>query len=164
MNDLRVGLQRGFTLIELMIVVAIIAILAAIAFSMYNDYVIRAQAAEGSDLADGMKAAVAEFYQQNGYFPSNNTSAFLSVMGSISGSYVSKVTVNPGERGVIAATFSSNSPQRSNSALDGKQMMFSPITHAGSISWTCKSDGSGSGGNAAAMRSAYCPSACLCSG
>ncbi len=153
-------IQKGFTLIELMIVVAIIAILAAIAFSMYNDYTIRAQASEGSTLADGAKTAVAEFYQQNGHFPSSNTSSFLAIMASIKGTYVDSVTVNPGKPGVIAAAFGTNS----NLALQNKQLMFSPITHGGSISWNCKSDGTGTFGSSGAMRPAYCPSACLCTG
>ncbi len=60
--------QEGFTLIELMIVVAIIAILAAIAISQYQDYVIRSQVSEGSSLADGVKTAIGEFYNNYGRF------------------------------------------------------------------------------------------------
>ncbi len=62
-------MQKGFTLIELMIVVAIIAILAAIAISQYQDYVIRSQVSEGSSLADGVKTAVGEFFNNYGRFP-----------------------------------------------------------------------------------------------
>ena len=86
-------LQKGFTLIELMIVVAIIAILAAIAISQYQDYVIRSQVSEGSALADGVKTAMAEFQQNKGHFPANNTSAGLALSTSILGSYVSDVNV-----------------------------------------------------------------------
>src|SRR5690348_17522979 len=67
-------LQKGFTLIELMIVVAIIAILAAIAIPAYQDYVVRSQVSEGMSLADGAKTAVAEFYSNYGHYPLNNTS------------------------------------------------------------------------------------------
>src|SRR3569833_2347449 len=67
-------LQKGFTLIELMIVVAIIAILAAIAISQYQDYVIRSQVSEGSSLADGTKTAVAEFVNNYGRFAADNAS------------------------------------------------------------------------------------------
>src|SRR6267154_3710456 len=63
------AMQKGFTLIELMIVVAIIGILAAIAIPAYQDYTIRAQVTEGLNLADAVKVAVADFYTQNGAFP-----------------------------------------------------------------------------------------------
>ena len=63
------SLQKGFTLIELMIVVAIIGILAAIAIPAYQDYTIRAQVTEGMNLADAVKVAVADYYTQNGAFP-----------------------------------------------------------------------------------------------
>jgi type IV pilus assembly protein PilA len=77
--------QQGFTLIELMIVVAIIAILAAIAISQYQDYVIRSQVSEGSSLADGTKTAVAEFVNNYGRFAADNSSYGLSAPTSISG-------------------------------------------------------------------------------
>jgi type IV pilus assembly protein PilA len=66
--------QSGFTLIELMIVVAIIAILAAIAIAQYQDYAIRAQVSEGASLADGVKSSIAEFYQNIGRFAADNAS------------------------------------------------------------------------------------------
>src|SRR6476619_6575003 len=71
-------LQKGFTLIELMIVVAIIAILAAIAISQYQDYVIRSQVSEGSSLADGTKTAVAEFYNNFGTYSGTQASYGLA--------------------------------------------------------------------------------------
>ncbi|MEO8742477.1 MAG: pilin [Lysobacteraceae bacterium] len=146
-------IQKGFTLIELMIVVAIIAILAAIAISMYQDYVIRAQVSEGASLADGMKSAVGEFYQIHGYFPSSNTSAFLAMMTSVKGGYVSSVTVISGQPGRIGASYGG---KKANKILTANYVLqFSPVTNTGSISWTCSST---------TLKSQWCPSSCLCSG
>ena len=129
--------QQGFTLIELMIVVAIIAILAAIAISQYQDYVIRAQVSEGAALADGMKNAVAEFYNNNGRFATTavNTSYGLALPASTVGTYVDQVTVLAS--GQIQARYSSVTPRKANSKINGQLLTFSPVTNAGSISWVC---------------------------
>ena len=149
--------QKGFTLIELMIVVAIIAILAAIAISQYQDYVIRSQVSEGSSLADGVKTAVGEFVNNYGRFPTTNVSAGLSTAASINGSYVLDVNA---AGGVIVATYESSAPQKSNVAIDARQLIFSPITQAGSIKWNCKS----STVAANALKQKWCPSSCICTG
>ena len=94
--------QQGFTLIELMIVVAIIGILAAIAIPAYQDYTIRAQVSEGLSLSSGAKAAVAEFYQDSGNWPANNSQAGLEVSPYIQGKYTLQVAVTAG--GVITLT------------------------------------------------------------
>jgi type IV pilus assembly protein PilA len=129
-------LQKGFTLIELMIVVAIIAILAAIAISQYQDYVIRSQVSEGSALADGVKTAMAEFYQNKGHWPASNKSAGLPLSTSIIGSYVSdtNVATTSGQIQVKYGGTKANSKIPSSMSL-----IFSAITHSGSIEWACKS-------------------------
>ncbi|BFI96755.1 MAG: pilin [Rhodanobacter sp.] len=132
------SMQKGFTLIELMIVVAIIAILAAIAIPAYQNYLIRTQVSEGAVLADGAKTAISEFYSNSGHFPGGNQSAGLAMAGSITGKYVSQVDAGatPGQ---IQVTYSDTSPRQANSAINGNILILSAITSSGSIAWTCKS-------------------------
>ncbi|MCW5155901.1 pilin, partial [Burkholderia cenocepacia] len=91
--------QKGFTLIELMITVAIVGILAAVALPAYQDYTIRAQVAEGLSLADGAKVVVAEYQDHHGSLPADGTAAGYSVS---TGKYVTGTAI---ANGIITATF-----------------------------------------------------------
>jgi type IV pilus assembly protein PilA len=145
--------QKGFTLIELMIVVAIIAILAAIAISQYQDYVIRSQVSEGSALSDGVKTAVGEFVNNTGRFPPNNFSAGLATPASIKGEYVSAVNIANTATGQIAAAFGG---AKANVAIPTSSILiFSAVRNVGSLEWHCKST---------TLKQKWCPSSCVCTG
>mgnify|MGYP000698828033 CR=1 FL=1 len=122
--------QQGFTLIELMIVVAIIGILAAIAIPAYQDYTIRAQVSEGMSLASGAKAAVAEFYQDTGGWPADNTAAGLALPNTIEGQYTTGVQV-AGQ--VVTVTYG----DQANTAIAGQQLTLTATDNTGAIEWTC---------------------------
>lgn len=123
--------QQGFTLIELMIVVAIIGILAAIAIPAFQDYTIRAQASEGLSLMGGAKSAVAEIWAQRGTFPSSNASAGITASGSITGNYVTSVAISGS--GVITATFGN----QANTKIAGDTLVLTPTDADGSVTWAC---------------------------
>ncbi|MCC6592247.1 MAG: pilin [Xanthomonadales bacterium] len=124
--------QSGFTLIELMIVVAIIAILAAIAIPAYQDYTIRAQVSEGLSLASGAKSAISEYYQNRGAFPATNTRANLALSTEIRGNFVTQTDVT---NGVITIAYG----DQSHSKILASTLRLSPTDRVGSIEWDCTS-------------------------
>ncbi|HGH6224316.1 TPA: pilin [Neisseria meningitidis] len=124
-------LQKGFTLIELMIVIAIVGILAAVALPAYQDYTARAQVSEAILLAEGQKSAVTEYYLNHGEWPSNNTSAGVATSTDIKGKYVKEVKV---EKGVITATMLSSGV---NNEIKGKKLSPWAKRQAGSVKWFC---------------------------
>src|SRR5690625_1050306 len=122
--------QSGFTLIELMIVVAILAILMAIAIPAYQDYTIRAQVSEGMNLAGAARTSVAEYWTDKGSWPTDNTEAGLEVASSIQGEYVTQVEVNDGE---ITITYGNEA----NAKISGNTLELVPTDSGGSVEWAC---------------------------
>ena len=134
------AVQKGFTLIELMIVVAIIGILAAIAIPAYQNYTIRSQVTEGLSLADGWKTGVAEFYAQNGTFPTSCTAAgnaaggVMVCAGVTTGKYVSGVALVAAKPGQIAITYG----LQANAKVNGLVLDLNPGLSANNdVIWVC---------------------------
>ncbi len=126
--------QQGFTLIELMIVVAIIGILAAIAIPAYQDYTIRAQVSEGLTLSSGAKSAVSEYFMDRGVWPTNNVQAGLADRHDIIGKYTEHVGVNAN---VIDIKYGFDA----HTVIFDQRITLTGVDNAGSISWTCASAG-----------------------
>ena len=126
-------MQQGFTLIELMIVVAIIGILAAIAIPAYQDYTIRAQVSEGLTLADGAKTGIAESFSSTGTAPASRVVAGMTAAAiDTQGNYVTQLDVT---NGVITVTYGN----KANVGIAGKTITLTPLTSTDkSVSWLCQ--------------------------
>ena len=124
------AIQKGFTLIELMIVVAIIGILAAVALPAYQDYTTRAKITEGITLAGSAKTAVAEHRLSKNSWPAGRTAAGYD---SPETKYVDSITIDDG---LITITYKSEA-----GVPNGSTLLLSPISAAAAVDWKCKSGG-----------------------
>lgn len=126
--------EQGFTLIELMIVVAIIGILASVAVPTYQSYSVRAQVAEGMNLAGPVQAAVAEYWYDNGAYPADNADAGIAAATAYSGNYVTGVSANGAN---VEITYGN----KANIQIAGQIVVLRAVPSNGSISWDCASGG-----------------------
>ena len=154
--------RNGFTLIELMIVVAIIGILASIAIPAYQDYTIRAQVVEAMSLTSGMKGSIDEYYRDRGVFPSDNEAAGTPLPEQMIGNYVNRITVEGGAMHVRFGNYA-------NARIEDDILSIRPLIVPGSpltpISWNCgmREPPTGMeavGDNRTTIELKYVPSAC----
>ena len=127
--------QQGFTLIELMIVVAIIGVLASIAIPAYQDYTIRAQVSEGLNLAATAKNAVSTYHVDRGRFPTDNIEAGIAELDEIVGKYVDQVEISDGN---IEIRYGNEA----HTTILGRHLQLTPDTsRPGSVIWVCATVG-----------------------
>jgi type IV pilus assembly protein PilA len=153
---------RGFTLLELMIVVAIIGILAAVAIPAYQDYTVRAQVVEALSLVGELKPSIRDYYKDRGAFPSDNEAAGVPAAQNLIGQYVTDIAVADGAMHVRFGNFV-------NANIAGKTLTIRPayVTASPSspISWSCGTRGAPAGMSLAGedrtdVPALYLPSSC----
>ena len=145
----------GFTLIELMIVVAIIGILVAVGMPQYQNYVARAQVAEGLSMASSIKTAISEYYNTHGKYPSDNKALGIDSTFDIKGKYVRGIKVDDGRFEVIF-----NKEPDAHKLIQNKSFYMIPTDEGGSISWRCACGLSGACTSSQLLEK-YLPSSCL---
>jgi type IV pilus assembly protein PilA len=165
---MRKQIQKGFTLIELMIVVAIIGILAAIAIPAYQNYTIRAQVTEGLTLAGGWKAAIAEYYSQNGTFPTCSSTTggagCVAAAGATTGKYVGSVVVGP-TAGQIVITYGLLANAKLQTAGANKLDISPGLSLNNDVIWVCgkaaiPAGAAGVPADTTTVPAAYLPTSC----
>jgi len=151
---MRSQIQKGFTMIELMIVIAIIGILATIAIPMFMDNTVRAQVSEGLSLVSPAEQEVAEFYQNAGTFSG-------ATVTNATGKYVSGVTVSAalttGTTAVLVVAFANTA---TNTNISGSTLSFTADAAGGSIAWYCGKNGAKAGQALTTILDKYLPSTC----
>ena len=137
--------QQGFTLIEMMIVVAIIGILASMAIPAYQTYLVRAQVSEGLNLTGPLQSAVVEFYNERGNFPADNKAAAALPPANYAGEFVTGIAINGA---TIAITYGNGA----SAAIAGETVELTAVPGLGSLEWSCASGG--------VIRESYLPRVC----
>lgn len=126
--------RQGYTLIELMITVAILGILASVAISAFQTYSVRAQVSEGLALSGPLQSAVAEYYNDQGAFPADNTEAGILPADNYTGKYVDSVSIN----GAVISILYGND---ANAQINGETVELTAVAALGSLEWDCASGG-----------------------
>jgi type IV pilus assembly protein PilA len=163
------AVQKGFTLIELMIVIAIIGILAAIAIPAYQNYTIRSQVTEGLSLADGWKTSISEFYAQHGSMPgasdATGSATSIAVQGLTQGKYVGNVSVVA--NGEIVITYTGSQANSKLSTAGANVLGLNPgVDGNNDVIWVCGTNTAPAGvtttaaASATTVPAAYLPSSC----